>query len=184
MAWHVRYGEGDASGFPPRYASTARAGSAIGASAYFMREDDRRRGSSYARPDPTGHVIAKQARRAFEASRGEDAVGESVRYVRSLRYLPRERGEVQDAVVSGEAKMSSSSEASHHPTSSNEPSDSGGHRGVSSFGFGYPTGDGGVGAFEFPATRSVMWDPERRRRNDAHLRRRARRDGVARRGRL
>ena len=159
MAWHVRYGEGDASGFPPRYASTARAGSAIGASAYFMREDDRRRGSSYARPDPTGHVIAKQARRAFEASRGEDAVGESVRYVRSLRYLPRERGEVQDAVVSGEAKMSSSSEASHHPTSSNEPSDSGGHRGVSSFGFGYPTGDGGVGAFEFPATRSVMWDP-------------------------
>ena len=161
MAWRVRYGEGDASGFPPRYASTARAGSAIGASAYFLREDDRRRGSSYARPDPTGHVIAKQARRAFEASRGEDAVGESVRYVRSLRYLPRERGEDQHAVVSGEANVSSSSNATSDRSSSNEPSDSGGHRGtgVSSFGFGYPTGDGGVGAFEFPATRSVMWDP-------------------------
>ena len=71
---------------PSRYASTARGGSAIGASAYFMREDDApRRGSAYARPDPTGHVIAKQARRAFEASRREDeSGGESLRYVRSL----------------------------------------------------------------------------------------------------
>ena len=152
MAWHARYGEGDASGVPSRYATTARAGSAIGASAYFMREDERR-GSAHARPDPTGHVIAKQARRAFEASRGEDAVGESVRYVRSLRYLPRERGEdgaVLEARVSSFASKKAKEPESPNATSSGTP-----HVRT----FGYPTGDNGLGAFEFPATRSVMWDP-------------------------
>ena len=164
MAWHARYGEGDASGVPSRYASTARGGSAIGASAYFMREDDApRRGSAYARPDPTGHVIAKQARRAFEASRREDeSGGESLRYVRSLKYLPRERGEDGEDVDEGgrSARTTSPRERerlneSSTLTTANESAPS-----VSSF--GYPTtngGVGGVGAFAFPATRSVMWDP-------------------------
>ena len=155
MAWHARYGEGDASGVPSRYASTARGGSAIGASAYFMREDDApRRGSAYARPDPTGHVIAKQARRAFEASRREDeSGGESLRYVRSLKYLPRERGEdgaVLEARVSSFASKKAKEPESPNATSSGTP-----HVRT----FGYPTGDNGLGAFEFPATRSVMWDP-------------------------
>ena len=142
MAWHARYGEGDASGVPSRYATTARAGSAIGASAYFMREDERR-GSAHARPDPTGHVIAKQARRAFEASRGEDAVGESVRYVRSLRYLPRERGEdgaVLEARVSSFASKKAKEPESPNTTSSGTP-----HVRT----FGYPTGDNGLGAVSY-----------------------------------
>ena len=150
MAGHATYGEGDASGIPSRYATTARAGSAIGASAYFTREDDRRRGSAHARPDPTGRAIARQARRALEESRGEDAVGESVRYVRSLRYLPRERGEDGASL---EARGVSS--ASSPPKHANETTS----RSAPPFGFGYPTGDDGLGAFAFPATRSVLWDP-------------------------
>ena len=129
-----------------------------------MREDDApRRGSAYARPDPTGHVIAKQARRAFEASRREDeSGGESLRYVRSLKYLPRERGEDGEDVDEGgrSARTTSPRERerlneSSTLTTANESAPS-----VSSF--GYPTtngGVGGVGAFAFPATRSVMWDP-------------------------
>ena len=193
MAWHARYGEGDASGVPSRYASTARGGSAIGASAYFMREDDApRRGSAYARPDPTGHVIAKQARRAFEASRREDeSGGESLRYVRSLKYLPRERGEDGEDVDEGgrSARTTSPRERerlneSSTLTTANESAPS-----VSSF--GYPTtngGVGGVGAFAFPATRSVMGtraqSPRRRTSSpDAHAGFRVARRGSRRRAR-
>jgi hypothetical protein len=133
-----------------------------------MREDDApRRGSAYARPDPTGHVIAKQARRAFEASRGEDeSGGESVRYVRSLRYLPRERGEdgedVFERLPALSARTNSPRERERFTKKNNESSTHEKQQTPFVTSFGYATtngGVGGVGAFAFPATRSVMWDP-------------------------
>ena len=150
MAWNPGHGEGESggSGASRGYASVTngatRAGGAIGgasnvpSSAYFLPASHCRK------RDPLGHVIARQARRVVAGEEPSDTnVGEAVRYIRSLRFLQKERG--GDA-GSSDASRSVHSEFASASTVKNVPPAS------------HTTRRGGLEAFRFPASRIVLWD--------------------------
>lgn len=143
MAWNARDGEGEfASEVSARYTTVADtnrdaiggASNTASASAYFLPTKGTRH------HDPTAHVIARQARRTVYPESDYNAC-DAVRYIRSLRYLPKEqmdRGSHRDYGLrdSRENTVSenTSTAASSHATTN------------------------GIAPFRFPATRSVMWD--------------------------